>query len=278
MNSQEPAYTDIVVKLHKLIEDGKLENVETFLNQHKFNDGERFYNDDLESAAAIAVDLELHEIYKLLLSRGISLGPHEHMDELVENQSEYLKNKFHYIHKKFYKDPTIKYLQALNSKFKLSHEASASERQAMLALIAAAFEDLNKLKLIQPILKVVSHSANLKIVFDFNRESVASLDPTMHRFVAGIAYSDDGYIYLGAKGLTDDQEARGQALGILAHELCHFAMNLLYDNNCNPYRETNRAKLSEFSEIATVTELKKDSEDIVRGVFDNYEVIKHHSE
>lgn len=275
MNSQEQTQADAAEKLHELISDGEFEKVETFLSQYKFNDGERFYNDELESAAAIAVGLGLYEIYELLLSRGISLGPHEHMDDLVKNQSEYLKNKFHDIHKKFYKDPTIKYLQALNSKSMLSHEASASERQAMLALIAAAFEDLNKLKLVQPILKVVSHSADLKIVFDFNRDSVESLDPTMHRTVAGVTYSDDGYVYLGAKGLIegkkkdDDQDSRDQALGVLAHELCHFAMNLLYDNNCNPYRATNASKLNEFNEIISITQAKKISEDTINGVFDN---------
>lgn len=121
MNSQ--TNSEAAMKFHVLINNGEFEEIETFLSQYKFKDGERFYNNELESAAAIAVGLELHEIYELLLSHGISLGPHEHMDDLVKNQSEYLKNKFHEIHKKFYKDPTIKYLQTLNSKSKLSHDS-----------------------------------------------------------------------------------------------------------------------------------------------------------
>lgn len=89
-------------------------------------------------------------------------------------------------------------------------------------------------------MKFVSTSRKVQIIFDFKSDSIERLDPTKNRNILGTTYFKEHYIYIGAKGLLS--EFYCQALGVMTHEFCHFAMSLLYDNKCKPYRDENQAE------------------------------------
>lgn len=64
----------------------------------------------------------------------------------------------------------------------------------------------------------------------------------------GTAYTQIGRIYVGMKSEMQDSS---DALGTLAHELCHFALQLTYDNGCKPFDDDDKVTEAIFVEIAT---------------------------
>lgn len=295
-DSQLKSFNDAIL-LHRSIEKGDLEEVKKSLLS--LSHDKYFFDSNRLSAPAYAIKLGKHEIYEFFVSQGIYLGPHELMDEITNNQKRNEKEILRDIHKKYLNTPSLKHLVDLNSSSRLSHEASPWDRRIYLQLIAEAFEDLNGLSCIEPILKVASTAENLKIVFDFNRDSVEFVAPGKSRKIMGTSYNDEGYIYIGAKdlirndeepkqdqyineeGTQQEQESnkRCDVLGVLIHELTHFVMKIIYCNQSKPYKQGDEDKLDEFNKVVTATleRINHKSEPIITSVFD-YPDTKHHAE
>lgn len=275
-------YCDVVKSFHNDVRCGNFEVVRSFLESYQLDEDHYLYNDEMESAAAIAIKQRRIEIYELLLSFGLYLGPHERMNDLLDGESskttseQDCKANIHNIHKKYFKDSSLKHVQALISKSKLSHDASMSDRSAYFGQITKAFEDLNSLKLVEPILKIASTDAQLKLVFDFIHDTVDNLDPAKKKDISGTTYTKDNYIYVGAKGLVDGSDT--QVLATLAHEMCHFVINRLYKNNCKPYLKSDQEKKEKFDEVVKITNSKKFTEEIIDSVYTLYPTAKHHAE
>lgn len=254
------------LKLHEAIENGELEEVEGLLRT--IVPDKHYYDEDEKSAAFVALEREEDVIYELLVSKGISIGPHERLDEIP---TIWLSRSIHMIHKKYFKDLSLKHLSALNSFSKASHEASSSERRQQLWLITEAFEDLNSSSWIEPILKIASTIPNLQIVFDFNHSSVEFLDPTKQRYVTATSSVSESYIYIGAKDLRTDRsfgEARCQVLSSLIHELCHIVLNVIYQNNGKPYKKGDEEMMEHFLKVVDMTEARKDVDPILESVYE----------
>lgn len=66
----------------------------------------------------------------------------------------------------------------------------------------------------------------------------------------GVTYLN-GWIYIGTKGLKvgSTEEEKAIALGTIAHEICHFAMNLTFENLAQPFKEGDNVKEEEFQAI-----------------------------
>src|SRR5690349_23641899 len=125
----------------------------------------------------------------------------------------------------------MKHLKALILKTNLEYD-DQDENRNYNRIVVKAFEELNSLKSIEPILKVVANSENLKIIFDFERDSIGLTEIVNE----GKGGSKQGNIYIAAKGLMKSEE-RFSPLSALAQELCRFAMHLIYDNNSKPYQD-----------------------------------------
>lgn len=254
----------IAIFLHEMIPGGNIEDIKKFLIDQDLVDDERYFNNNMESAAAVALKNGRFDVYDLLSSSGIFLGHHENIQELVGRHTE--RKELLDIHRKHFEEANLKHLNQLISQCRL-HAASKSNRKAYSEFITAAFEELNSMKSIEPILKVASISAKLEIVFDFNRDSVEYLDPTKSSYVSGVVYPNTAQLYIGAKGLVEEGKNRREVLGVLSHELCHFAMSLLYNNSCKPFTEDSE-KNEEFKDILTTTREMKSAEDYIRIVYD----------
>lgn len=101
-----------------------------------------YYDENKTSAAFYALDSGEDGIYELLVSKGVCIGPNERLDEIPAIESDESKKLgLRKIHRKYFKDANLKHLMNLNSSYKLSHEASFSDRREYLRLIADAFED-----------------------------------------------------------------------------------------------------------------------------------------
>ncbi|XP_070497113.1 uncharacterized protein [Chironomus tepperi] len=100
------------------------------------------------------------------------------------------------------------------------------------AKIKKWYEDIYKIEYGPELLAVAASCDQLMIIFDFESYSVenASLEGP-NSF--GSTYPISKWIFMGAK-LSD--KARDQEIkGVLAHELCHYVMRLVYENDENPY-------------------------------------------
>jgi len=185
-------------------------------------DARHFYNLNNESAPKFALRNKLWDMYGLLISNNIMFGTHEKFseikEELKESERETLR-KINYKESKFWPD---NHIHVLLSNLRLS--PGTINHKQKYEIIQKSFEMLNENPLIKIILMIVAASRNFRVVFDFNQDSVEHIDSTAGTSTKCLFYTS-GRIYIAAKQLLNPN-TKCEALGTLAHELCHYAMNL----------------------------------------------------
>ena len=274
-------YVVDIKSLHENIKEGNLDGIYKFLNKYP-GEAHVFYQQT--SAAATALKNENFEVYELLLSKGITLGPNEDIlkilssirQETYDGEPLMKRRKLKELHMKYFKYPSLKHIDILRSKCRLSHTCRDRDRGRFNEIILQTFEDLNSIEYLEPMLKLVASSEFLRIVFDFDHHSVEQLDPTKQGNIRGTAYNLEGTVFIGARGLLDKEKCF-EVYGTLAHELCHFAMQLLYNNRCKPYHRNDDGKQKLFREIFALLEQKKSLDEIVSLAF-KYPFDKQHAE
>ncbi|KAL7012861.1 hypothetical protein ACKWTF_015081 [Chironomus riparius] len=156
----------------------------------------------------------------------------------------------------------------------ISHDVP--DAQGKLKYVYEAYKHMSQDPRLNTILKTVAASKTARIIYDFNRDAVNIADPTTSGNTEGVFYPM-GRIYIGARQLLDE-ETRSQAISTLAHELCHYAVNLVYSNHAQPYKSNDNQTMQEFEEINTKCQTKKGKEEIVDLVYEFYEIDMHHAE
>lgn len=159
----------------------------------------------------------------------------------------------------------------------LSHNTPNKKRRQFQEAIVKSFEELNEIKEIEPLLKFVATSTELRIIFDFSCDSVDLVDPFAPEDASGVTYCTENCITIGARGLLDEQQ-RFSVYGTLVHELCHFAMNLLYGSDRKPYHIDDELKRSKYQEIVEICCGKRNYEQLIALAFDCYPTGKWHCE
>lgn len=256
--------------LRENIERGDVTKVKHFIeNYPKENHA---YNAQNESAVAVALKTNQLEIYELLIQNGFQLGPHEDLSEFLNNdelgEPPAKKGKIIFkIHKRCALDSKLKHLSILCSKCKLTHTAKKTMRQKYHETIRKVFEELNEIAWIELLLKFVACSAELCFIFDFENESVVEIDPRKHSGVYGVTYPNS-CIIIGAKGLLL-KNSRCKVHGTLAHEICHYAIDMLFTNSCKPYPKDDSNLQKIFETIAKICRLKKSVEGIIKRAFES---------
>lgn len=230
------------------------------------------------SMAATALKWKRIDIYEHLLVQGVLSGPDNGSDEQIENilkeYSPKSRRKVRDLHIKHSKLAIPKHLLILNGSSRISHNSCNDSANDYRKLINRAFEDLNNISWIESILKIVSTAEELKVIFDFTSDSVEIIDPTKTSQVRGTCYLQKGYFLIGGKRLLDET-TRNEVLGSLVHELCHFAMRLVYGNSCCPYYKDDEDTKRKFTEVSQVCEIFKEKELMVAYA---YIGANHHAE
>lgn len=103
---------------------------------------------------------------------------------------------------------------------------------------------LNGIDVIIPILKVIETSKSLMIKFDFENDNVKEMDLMSSSSTYGACLHETGQIYIAAK------RSDNEIIGTLAHELCHYAMNIVFNNACQPFTQSNVTAKKLFEEIS----------------------------
>lgn len=190
-----------------------------------------FYSRDNVSAAFVALSKEKFNIYKIFLNKNVCVGPKEDIDKILTKFNDQKREELRKIHLEYSREPPEKFLMILHSNTSVGHDTiNVNEK---LNHAKSAIEYLCSISVIRLILQVVAASRDFKLIFDFNRDSVQFLDPTSSKQTRG-SFFTSRQIYIAAKFLLDPLRKQ-EAIGTLAHELCHYAMFLVYKNNCLPY-------------------------------------------
>lgn len=251
-------------KFLKNIIDGDLAGVKIFLEKYPVE--KYVYNHEDESAVASSLNSRQFKVYEVLISHKLWFGPHEDFDIIFMSMTDPERVKIRAIHKKCAIPIKPDHLMTLISKSHLfdTTRPSEKEKRELRELVDKAFEDINEIEWIEPVLRVVANAPKLKISFDFQQDSVYPMDPTQDSDTQGLCYHDRGDIYIGAKELVD-KKSRFEVLGVMAHEMCHYAIQLTYNNKCKPYKENDGVKTKEFGEV--FDSCPRDVEPIIDIVF-----------
>lgn len=239
------------------------------------NPGYRFfYNSNNDSALKTALTNNCFDIYELLLSLNLYFGPHEDADSMIENFSNDEKVTLRDINFKYFKGSPEKHINILMANSFIAHEST--DHQEKLHLLLRAFRVLNENPRIRAILMAVAASKKFRIIFDFNRDSVQLIDPTTNPYTNGIFYLN-GRIYIGAKQLLNPATEH-ETFATLAHEMCHYAMNVTYKNLARPYKAKDKKGAQEFEKISQMCYENRELENVIDAVYEHYTDDMHHAE
>jgi len=251
-------------EFHKMIEDQNKDRLEKILMQNP--NLRYFYNMLNKSALKAALDLRLIDMYEFLISKNLQFAPHEETDEIWEQFERPEKIKLRNINFKYLKDIPEKHINVLMFNTFLSHDEPDEEIKK--ELILRAYRALNSDFRLKIILKIVAATKIFKIIFDFHRDSTYRIDPTTGPQTKGIFYFS-GRIIVGAKQLLDPGTEH-DTFGVLIHELCHYAVLAVYQNQSDPFAANDQEAKEEFERIAEVCKENMEEEPVIQSVFDDY--------
>lgn len=258
-------------ELHSAIIAGDAEKIVKILE--KVSKSHPFYNRVNESAAKFALKSKQIQIYQQLVSHKIFLGRHEILHDSWKDFSEDDREALRKIHLKYSINVPEKHINDLTNCSSVSHDDA--DATANLNLVKYAFKILNENPFIQIILKIVAASKKLKILFDFKSGFVDVVDPTAGSDHKGMFYTK-GLIYVGGWYLLG-QSTEHETFGTLAHELCHYAMKLVYGNLAKPYKQNDMESRRKYEKVFKKCQENRAKEPIINLVF-TYPAREQHAE
>ena len=230
---------NLAKKLLVHIKKGYKKAVERFFQSRP--ETESAYNSSYESALITALETKNFDILSYLLYQGLSHGGNEQyqniMKSLTPHEQQNLRETFA---KYFLKNESLHIMDLmLNSWLHFNSDKKNFQE------IQKFYEKLDNIQEIKPLLQVVANAENIYIVFDFKSSSTCGLDPTsFDENIRGLTKIKSGDILVAAK-----REKEADILGVLAHELAHYAMQLIYENGAKPYFTNDQEQREKFKKI-----------------------------
>lgn len=246
-----------------------------------------FYDAKNDSAPSAALKFKQFEIYQLLINRNVYLGSHEIFNDLKNELKISEKMKFDEIFENLPEDHILILIanstiiegdfniQELSKRIPKDGAANSSSKN-LQNLLVVTFTHLNTIPQIQIILKTVAASRNFHLIFNFLSDSIDHLDEPSTNGL----FCLNGRIYFAVKSLLDPLRCY-EVHGMIAHELCHLAMFLVFRNAARPYRKLFSGISHEekkFEEISRHCDEFSESEELVDLVFMNYDEDQQHAE
>ncbi|KAG5666878.1 hypothetical protein PVAND_014886 [Polypedilum vanderplanki] len=211
------------------------------------------FNIENVSLAFHAHKLKKFNLEECLKKRGKRIASHEstkakeiNKEQVNENISNAKKLKNAHVNILISKSYLGKNLKKITSNDE--NELSTNENK----LVTKVFEYLNTIHEVIPILKIIAASGNFKIIFDTRMSDLREFLRLSNNTTYGAVYHKTGNITVSVKELFADEmikrmnnkdfsfnenldESVSKIIGILAHELCHYALLLVFQNECRPY-------------------------------------------
>lgn len=222
--------------IHDVIKNNFLDELQVLTENDKLKFA---YDKNNQCALTTAIKSKKFEAYSLLRSKGFADGIDFRLDFHLQNLDENDKLRLRETNLKYFDRNINQHVMDLVSKSRLAF----GNDQNNFSKIQKWFEMLDGIPELCPILKIVSASDKTDIVFDFKSDSVKEMDPTGSEYVKGRTYAKSGNIFIGAR--RNDKEI----LGTLAHEMTHYALQLVYNNGCLPFNWDDGSRENDFEAI-----------------------------
>lgn len=237
------------------IEVGNLDGVKMFVN--KYPNIKVGYLQNGMSALNYALKCQKYEIYAFLLcSRFTANDNDKYLNSIQLTNGQ--KRSILGMCSRFYDRPVDSHIVFIWSRLRKIESRHDFEK------IKTFLEQLNAIPEIKPILEVIEYSPSLMIVFDFDRKDISKIDfPSQPEF--GSCYHHLGHLYIA--GNRSDEAV----MGTLIHELCHYAMEIVFDNQCKPFAASDSNNKKHFDDIVENYRHQEHAELIMRRVFLHYE-------
>ena len=159
-------------------------------------------------------------------------------------------------------DPGQNYLGTLFSKCSLHHTSSKADHKRFFNIIYESLNSLYENEMMAILMQFISGSKNLKIVFDLETSSVCDMDFMSNESVPASCYPARDVIFIAAKGLHNSN----QVMGVIAKEMCRYAMHFLYQNDGKPYKQGDGHQ-ENFNEIIKICKANKDKNEEICNTF-----------
>ncbi|KAG5667170.1 hypothetical protein PVAND_015165 [Polypedilum vanderplanki] len=252
---------------HHLKNDNRNELTQIILENSNLR---HFYNNENSSAPTIALKEKNYDLYEYLIEKNITIGPFEVLDYIFDNMTDEEQNLLKEIHERHSIGVPERHMMILEASTFVNHdEENLIDKRST---IRHAYEILNKIDQIRPLLIIIALSRCFKIIMDFNSEHTRRMDPTTERNTKGVYYATR-HIYVGAKNLS-----MLDIVATLAHEFCHYVMDIIYENDCKPYKYEDRNIIGrQFHNILKHCRAHKNEEELIELVF-YYENSEQHAE
>jgi hypothetical protein len=204
--------------------------------------------------------------YEYLLSKNLLFGPHEDLSTLYDNLNSTESETLRGIHFNYTGSNPKSHVNVIMANSYAQYDGSSEINSFNLML--KAYNKLNENYRLSTILKTVAATKMFRVIFDFNSDDKHSMCYIPVFGAKGTLFVS-GKIYIGAKKLLD-KNTEHEVYGNIAHEFCHYAMQVAYNNKSNPYNVDDDNAIENFAIISKTVEQIKDKEPIIRSVFNDY--------
>ncbi|XP_064464615.1 uncharacterized protein LOC135375910 [Ornithodoros turicata] len=255
---------DVRAGMHSAIDRRDVEQVRKYMQEKPFL--KMWLNPHTDESAMLrAVKKNAFRAYALLRSEKCEFKDTDESDCLLDlsklQKSELVRQKY------FVTQSQESHIYALKSR---SQSQAACE--GFDEILDNLYRALDSRDLLRPVLKVASGALHLSILFDFEREHTNYMTGHGSKCL-GLTFPEKESIFVGAKGLhggptqaTNDRI--NEVAGIMAHELCHLALSLVYKNRARPYRRMDATRRKDYASILEDAKgRKEDLHDILKWVF-----------
>jgi uncharacterized membrane-anchored protein YhcB (DUF1043 family) len=154
--------------LHQLISERKVKDVRKFIDSYP---NERVVVFNGNSAITMSLKCGYLDIYEILVTSGFKLAAGEDFAVVFKNieanpkVKDAMKVKVKEIHRKYMKESTKKHLFKLNLMSKLTLTTPDDKQQEFESIIAATFEELDKIAEVEKFMKYVASARGESSVF-----------------------------------------------------------------------------------------------------------------
>ena len=258
-------FHDKMTKFHAAIEANYSSSVENFILENP--DLKNCYGPNNKTALRVALDNtfstnNFDAFARLLYHRFTSFGDDEYQEIFNQLKPE-IREGITKACTKFYGKPVDSHIFFIYSKTRLGFGYDKEQQKNYFEEIKNYLDELNEIKSIIPILKVIEHSYSLVIVFDFDHDNVSKTDLNSDRSTLGVCYFKTGRLYIGAKS------SNKETLGTLIHELTHYAMQIVFKNDGKPFAAADIANREFFNAVVAKCRAMESHNSIVLPVFNS---------
>ncbi|KAL7015365.1 hypothetical protein ACKWTF_016414 [Chironomus riparius] len=242
-------------QFHEAIRNKIEANVNYFTDTY-FNN-KMAYDTNNKTALFKAITSRNFEVYCRLKSLGFKSEYSEKCEEYeskLTGREKELLSKQERIQTKINADCSIsdskKYISLLSARSLIhNRKVNKSEEIKYRKQIVKWLEELSKIEVCKAFLDAAAQCEDLKIIFDFESLSVDNVD-LKGKGAVGTTYAAAKYIFIAAK--LKDKDREQNIKGVLIHEICHYVMRLVYENNEEPYYKNDKISKKKFDQIVSM--------------------------